>query len=212
MPGLTRGSGHRCDASDDRTFYPNEERHSFFGGVSFDPGGAVSFDAQGFYTHRVNEGNGGPATATATIAPINPFAPGFVFNPFYRSTGDANAFGAQSVSMDFTPVLGDRTDQRVTLETWGITPSVTADLGAGWQLRWFGNYGRGRSEVANEKIDDGTLSTLVLTGAFDPYNLSNPANAAAIPTLRALDYGLGKNELINSRAVAGRHVVNAAGW
>jgi len=103
--------------------------------------------------------------------------------------------------MDFASVLGNRTDQRAELDTWGLTPSITAELGGSWQLRVFANYGRGRSEVANEGIDDGALSNLVLTGAFDPYNLGNPINAAAIPTLRKLDYGSGKNELVNSRAV-----------
>jgi iron complex outermembrane receptor protein len=33
LPGLTAGSGNRCDQSDNRTFYPNEQRHSFFGGT-----------------------------------------------------------------------------------------------------------------------------------------------------------------------------------
>lgn len=211
LPNLTLGTGNRCDLSDNRTFYPSEKRHSLFGGASYDDGGRVSFDLKGFYTHRVNEGNGGPLTATATIAPVNPFAPGLVFNPFYRSVGGANAFAAQSVSMDFTPVFGGSTNQRTALETWGFTPSMTADLGHTWQLRLFGNFGKGRSEVKNEKLDDGRLSTLVLTGQFDPYNLSNPANAAILPTLRALDYGLGKNELVNARAVVDGDLVTLPG-
>ncbi|CAN7606890.1 TonB-dependent receptor [Phenylobacterium sp. LjRoot219] len=201
LPGLTLGNGNRCDLSDNRTFYPTEKRHSLFGGAAYNNGGPVTFDLKGFYMHRVNEGNGGPLTGTATIAPVNPFAPGLVFNPFYRSVGGANAFAAQSVSMDFTPVFGGSTNQRTQLETWGVTPSMAADLGHGWQLRVLGNFGKGRSKVANEKLDDGTLSTLVLTGAFDPYNLSNPANAALLPGLPALDYGLGKNELVNGRVI-----------
>jgi iron complex outermembrane receptor protein len=201
LPGLTPGTGHRCDQSDHRTFYPDEQRHSFFGGVSLEPSDSIKLDVRAFYTHRVNEGNGGPAVSTATIAPVNPFAPGLVLNPLYRSTGDANAFSPQSVSMDFGSVLGSRTEQRAELDTWGITPSMTAELGGNWQLRLFANYGRGRSEVSNEGIDDGLLSNLVLTGAFDPYDLSSPTNSAALPGLRKLDYGLGKNELLNSRAV-----------
>lgn len=202
LPGLTAGNGNRCDISDDRTFYPSEDRHSVFAGLSMDDGGPVTVDIRAFYMNRANRGDGGPITATATIAPINPFVPGTVFNPYYRNTGDANSFQAQSVSMDFSSVLGRRTDQSTRLETWGFTPSMSADLGDGWQLRWLGNYGYGRSEVANQKIDDGALSTLVLTGNFDPYNLSNPANAAALPLIsNFLDYGLGKNEMINTRVV-----------
>lgn len=211
LPNLTLGAGNRCDLSDNRTFYPTEKRHSLFGGAAYDNGGPVTFDLKGFYMHRVNEGNGGPLTATATIAPVNPFAPGLVFNPFYRSVGGANAFAAQSVSMDFTPVLGSSSNQRTALETWGFTPSMAADLGHGWQLRVLGNFGKGRSEVKNEKLDDGTLSTLVLTGAFDPYNLANPANAAVLPTLRALDYGLGKNELVNGRVILDGDLVTLPG-
>ena len=202
LPGLTLGSGNRCDVSDNRTFYPSEQRHSLFAGLSFDDGGPITFDVRAFYMNRVNKGDGGPVTATATIAPINPYAAGTVFNPYYRNTGDANSFQAQSVSMDFSSLLGEHTKQSTKLETWGITPTMTADLGSGWQLRWLANFGRGRSEVANQKIDDGTLSTLVLTGNFDPYNLSNPANAAVLPLIsNFLDYGLGKNEMINTRVV-----------
>lgn len=202
LPGLTRGTGNRCDVSDARTFYPSEERHSVFAGLSLDSGGPITFDVRAFYMNRVNKGDGGPITATATIAPINPFVPGTVFNPYYRNTGDANSFQAQSVSMDFSPLLGRHTSQRTALETWGFTPSMSADLGSGWQLRWLGNYGRGRSEVRNQKIDDGTLSTLVLTGNFDPYNLSNPVNSAVLPLIsNFLDYGLGKNEMMNTRVV-----------
>jgi iron complex outermembrane receptor protein len=202
LPGLTPGNGNRCDVSDGRTFYPSEERHSVFTGFSYDAGGPITFDARAFYMNRVNKGDGGPVTATATIAPVNPFAPGLVFNPYYRNTGDANSFKAQSVSMDFSSILGSHTRQSTRLETWGFTPSMTADLGNDWQLRWLGNYGRGTSRVANQKINDGTLSNLVLTGNFDPYNLSNPANAAVLPLFTDfLDYGVGKNELINTRLV-----------
>ncbi|WP_054441799.1 TonB-dependent siderophore receptor [Novosphingobium sp. ST904] len=143
LPGLTAGSGNRCDVSDNRTFYPSERRHSVFTGLSFDDGGPVTFDVRAFYMNRVNKGDGGPVTATATIAPINPFVPGTVFNPYYRNTGDANSFQAQSVSMDFSSLLGEHTRQSTRLETWGVTPTLTADLGSGWQLRWLGNYGRG---------------------------------------------------------------------
>lgn len=202
LPGLTRGSGNRCDLSDGKTFYPSERRHSVFAGFSYDAGGSVTFDMRAFYMNRVNKGNGGPITASATIAPINPFAPGLVFNPYYRNTNDANSFQAQSVAMDFSSILGTRTSQSTRLETWGFTPSMTADLGDKWQLRWFGNYGRGTSRVANQKIDDGTLSNLVLTGNFDPYNLRNPANSADLALVsNFLDYGVGKNELVNSRLV-----------
>ncbi|TCM15341.1 iron complex outermembrane receptor protein [Novosphingobium sp. PhB165] len=202
LPGLTLGTGNRCDISQNRTFYPSETRHSVFAGMSYDDGGPVTFDMRAFYMNRVNKGDGGPVTATATIAPVNPYAPGIVLNPFYRNTGDANSFAPQSVSMDFSSILGDHTSQSTRLETWGFTPSATADLGHGWQLRWLANYGRGRSEVANQKIDDGTLSGLVLTGNFDPYNLSNPANSAVLPLIsNFLDYGLGKNEMVNTRLV-----------
>src|SRR6202008_3967765 len=120
-----------------------EQRHSVLGGFTFEPAGPITFDLRGFYTHRVDEGDGGPLTATATIAPINPFAATLTPNPFYRSTGDANAFQAQSVSMDFSSILGAHSNQRTQLDTWGVTPTVTADLGHGWQLRLLGNYGRG---------------------------------------------------------------------
>ncbi|WP_395397969.1 TonB-dependent receptor [Novosphingobium sp. BL-8A] len=203
LPDLTLGNGNRCDLSDNRTFYPSERRHSVFAGLSVDTGGPVTFDMRAFYMNRVNKGDGGPLTATATIAPVNPYAPTLVPNPFYRNTGDANSFQPQSVSMDFSSILGTHSSQSTRLETWGFTPSFTADLGGGWQVRWLGNYGRGISKVENDKIDDGTLSTLVLTGNFNPYNLSDPANAATIPLIsNFLDYGLGKNELINTRVVA----------
>lgn len=201
LPNLTLGTGNRCDLSDNRTFYPSEERHSVLAGFNFEPAGPIRFDFRAFYTHRENEGNGGPFTGTATIAPVNPFAPVLTPNPFYRSVGGANAFAAQSVSMDFGSVLGTA-NQRTTLETYGFTPSITADLGHGWQMRAFINFGRGRSEVANEKINDGVLSNLVLTGRFNPYNLSDPANAPLLPLIADhLDYGLGENELLNGRVV-----------
>lgn len=212
LPGLVAGTGNRCDLSDNRTFYPSERRHSVFAGLSFDTGGPVTFNVKGFYTRRTNTGDGGPLTATATIAPINPYAPGFVLNPYYQSTSDANAFQAQSVSMNFAPITGDHSHQSTRLETWGFTPSMEADIGNGWRVTWLANYGQGRSEVANERLNDGTLSGLVLTGNFNPYNLSAPANAFVLPLVTDyLDYGLGKNEMANTRLVVDGSLVTLPG-
>lgn len=198
LPGLTSGTGNRCDTSQSLAVFPRTERHSVYGGIAIDDGGPVSFNLRGFYTHRVNETDQGPLTASVTIAPVNVFTG--ALNTLYRNVD--GTFGPQTVAFNLAPITGASNKGRVTLDTWQIAPTMSADLGSGFQLRTLFSYGRGISKVRTPLVDGGVLSNATLGAQLDPYNLSAPGNAAILAA--ATNYGentRGINELVNTRVV-----------
>lgn len=203
LPDLTPGVANRCDVDDAATIYPYERRHSLFVGFMQELGDATELDVRAYYTNRINRSDGGPLSTTASIFPTS---------PFYRSTGDANAGQRQTVSLDFSPVLGDSTLQQVELETWGVAPELTVDFGSDWQLRGLLNYGRGVSTVHNHMVNTGLFAQQVAMGVINPYDLAAPSNAAALePVINWSNYGKGEHELANVRAVVDGGLFNLPG-
>jgi len=194
LPALAAGTSNRCDNSDDKTFFPSEERHSIYAGLSIDDGGPVTFNLRGFYTNRVNKSNLGPYTGSTTISPSS---------PYYRNIAGADADAVQTVFYNFASATGDNVSARAELETWQIAPSMTADLGGGWQLRTLFTYGKGVNRITNSLLDTGMLANLVAAGQFNPYDTASPVNTPYISELTNYgEYAFGRNELANARVTA----------
>jgi iron complex outermembrane receptor protein len=193
LPGLTPGIGNHCDNNELVTIYPSERRHSAFVGFTQNVTDDIEVGIKAFYTNRYNVSDGGVLPASVSIAPTN---------PFYRSTGDANAGRAQTLNASFAPVAGTSTFQDLRLETWGIAHDVTAQLGGGWRARALFNFGRAASTVHSDLANATAFQAAVTAGTINPYDLGAPGNAAALATvLNWRNYGKGKQELINYRAV-----------
>ncbi|MBB5686354.1 TonB-dependent receptor domain-containing protein [Sphingobium boeckii] len=193
LPSLTAGLGNRCDLQRTKALFPSESRHSVFLGFNVDLSDTVTFDTRLFYANRRSINDGGPLVGSATLTSTN---------PFYRDSGDANTGRAETVLFNFAPVLGEHNYTRTSLETWGVTNTISARLSDSWEWRALFNYGEGKSEAIGGAAATGVLAAAVTAGRFNPFNLADPINQ---PVLNAYanyrDYALGRNFLTNGRVV-----------
>jgi iron complex outermembrane receptor protein len=169
-PGLVPGSINACDTQRTGTLYPRQTRNSVYTGVSKDFGDKVKFDARAFYTERDTWASGGALRASANLPATNPFyvtVPGHAGQP-------------ENVSFDFGPVYGDSGRETSKLKEWGVTPSVTAELGHGWEVRGLLNFGGSHSNFTTAGVNNALLtqyaSGATAATALNPFNLgaTNP--------------------------------------
>ena len=194
------GTANQCDLSDYASVYPENERHSVFAGLEQQLTDSLKFDLRGFYTHRDtyqsqgifhSNANIGPSFVSSSLTPFpqqsNYFtSPGSFFEVHQVSFG----WGADQAS-----------NQRIALDAWGITPTVTLDMGSNWQLRTMLNYGQSETEQRTINVNGTALTNAIRAGLFNPYDisLSNPDALAAITNYGS--YGNTRQEQFNARAI-----------
>jgi iron complex outermembrane recepter protein len=209
LPGRVAGTVNRCDTSDFAAFWPEMRRHSVFAGVSLE-GETVQFDVRGFYAHRLSRARRGPLTTpSASITPANPF---YVDIPGATTTGRT-----QTVAFDWSPVFGNDAVDDSTLEAWGVTPTMSIDMGSGWQLRWLANYGRSTSINRNTGLNT-TLLNSALAGmtsqtAINPYDVASTPNKQLLQSIgNYLSlYAEAQQELINTRLIVDGSLLSLPG-
>lgn len=184
VPSAVPGTGNRCDNFLNRTFFPESSRHSAMVGMSADISDAITFDVRAYYANRKSIADGG----------VQDFS--VVVNPLYQT----------SVVGNFSNLFGTHNYSRTTLETWGITPQLTADLGSDWRMVAFYNYGKGTSRYQS----NGGIDTLALQAAFDAGNFNpftatfaNTTNGQAALAAQQNRFGLNQaiDEIHNGRVV-----------
>ena len=112
---------------------PEETRHAFSAGLSQDFGESLKFDLRGLYSKRENIGNAGPIRTSAATTSAT---------PTYVNLPSPDTNRPQNVLFTYGPVLGSETREETTiLESWQVTPKLSWDIGAGWQLRGLASYG-----------------------------------------------------------------------
>lgn len=111
VPSAVPGLGNRCDIYRPRTYFPSESRHSAMAGLNVDLSDSITFDVRAYYMNRQSGSDSGPLVYSLPI----------------------NAFGG-TVDGNMSPSLGDSSYARTSLDTWGITPKLTARLGDAWRL------------------------------------------------------------------------------
>lgn len=172
--GLAAGPNY-CAVNAYDTLTPAQELHSGFATFSQDLSDSLKFEMTGFYTHKVQEANTGPFTATSTVTAAN---------PVYRAT--ASLPGTHQVAYNLASVFGYEAGiSRTTLTTWQINPELSYNFGdSGWQVRLSGGYGESSVGVFQQRLDAVTLPSLVATGAVNPYNILASTNLAGLRALR----------------------------
>jgi iron complex outermembrane receptor protein len=191
----------QCDDNDNRTFYPSERRHSVLAGVSQDFTDALTFDMRAFYTHRRTTQTNGPFQQSSSISNnvLNAFFPTRRIGTEPAPTSAVPNPSAQTVSYQFADA--DVAEQNVTLETWGLTPTITADLGGGWQLRVLGSYSRSDTKSIIETFNTTALTNAINNGLFNPYDPSVSSPAALGVILNDQGYARTRQRLADARAV-----------
>ena len=186
---------NQCDANDFAALYPRETRHSALASISQQFGERITVDLRGFYTKRKTHLVAGPfrQTAGVSVATLNTFFP-------TRRTGREPTTGsAQSVQYQIGPT--DASGQDIDLETWGLTPTLTADLGGGWQLRALGSYGRSDTVSIQRTVNTATINNAINAGLFNPYDPAGSDPAAVAAILNNQTYGRGRQRLADARLI-----------
>jgi iron complex outermembrane receptor protein len=199
--GGTTPVNQGCDSSDFATIYPASERHSVFAGLTQQLDDSLLFELKAYYTNRKTHILGGPNRASAFIAAIPAFVPTSISSPFYG----ANAFSfAERVYFAWGP--NDAQRSNVTVETWGVTPTLTKTFGDnGLRLRVMGNYGESSTRFISTGINGTALNNAIVAGAINPFNLNDPATPNAAAALAQAtnfqSFSTGRQRLINARAI-----------
>lgn len=198
-PAAVAGTSNQCDSSDDATVYPEESRHSALVSAFQDLTDSVGLELKGFVTQRDIDLNNGPYRYTQSVA--GPTAS--------RYFNEHNVGTNQSVSGQFGALDAQR--QGIGLETWGITPTLTVDLGASWQLRVVASHSRSKTTSHSGGLNTTALSRATAAGVFNPYDpaSSDPAALAAITNYEV--YGETKQRLTDARAVIDGDVLTLPG-
>jgi iron complex outermembrane receptor protein len=210
LPNRVPGTRSTCDFTDNISVFPSSQRHSLFGAFNQDVSDSIELDVRAFYTKRKSvistdlnqDGNFfSISPQTGTITPSNPY-----YVPIDPDPGE------QSVAFSYAGVFNDKGYN--DLDEYGVTTTVTADIGGDWQLRALGNWGRSHVEASTPMLDT-AAQTAALAGttfatALNPYNpgASNPAVLAGI---YQTSFSPATQELLNFRGIFDGTVVTLPG-
>lgn len=193
------GTANQCDNSDSASVYPANKRHSIFLGVSQQLSDSVRFDVRGFYTNRQSYLSLGDYHTNVNIGFVDAALTPFPQQSTYYPVPPPFGFQIHNVNFAWGPDQGQ--NQRISLKTWGFTPTITADLGANWQLRVLANYGESTTEQHTTSINSAVLSARITAGLINPYNIgsSNPAALAEVTNWEV--FGRTRQTQTNVRAI-----------
>ena len=116
-------------------------------------------------------------------------------SPFYRSIGGGS--GPQTVNFNYGQVADE--SGKTTISEWGLTPTLRLDIGAGWQARLLGHYGRSDTTGYEFILATGAQAA-INAGLLNPYNLTASA-PGAFNNIFAENYQTSRQEIIDTRLV-----------
>lgn len=197
--GGTTPPNQGCDASDYATVFPASQRHSVFAGLTQRLDDTLSFELTAYYTNRKTQIQNGPYRTSVLVASIPAFVPTSVGSPF-KPVGTPFA---SNVYFQWGP--NDARQSDIELETWGVTPTFTKDLGSSFRLRLMGNYGESTTTFTSAGINGTALRQAISDGDLNPFNLDDPATPDAAAILDEVtnfgSFAKGRQSLLNARAI-----------
>jgi iron complex outermembrane recepter protein len=183
---------NQCNNALGASLYPSERRDSVFARVAQDVGPVVKVDVTGYFTESLVGVDNGPYQALSPTA-VTPASPFFASHQIGSETSQDLYFQING------PGIGA---QQIKLDTFGITPSVSADLGGTWQLRLLTNFGESTTTNQAQAANTAALSNAINAGLFNPYDpaSSSPAALSAINNFQT--YGHAFQRLEDVRLIA----------
>jgi iron complex outermembrane recepter protein len=208
-----------CDESDNVSMYPGERRHSFYAGYSQDLGSRNKFDVRGFVMDRkatqtqgdflasqvvssLNFATLGPLAALAGLAPYSPFTASHIINPAGLCLGAIGVpIPCELQQVWFRWGGPDAQHQDISLKTWGVAPTLTTDLGHGWQLRSLASFSYSRTQQVTR--EPASTTNAIVAGLFNPYDWasSDPATLNALINFGGSSFGITRQRMLNIREV-----------
>jgi iron complex outermembrane receptor protein len=167
-------TGTGCDQVLAGTYLPSLKRTNVFASVTNAFSDSIDLRITGYWTKRdlglpvyalgyTSKGSGISTAAqlTAAFPAALATAPGRVF---VVPEGTGFALGPNSAYVN--------TPQKITDETWGITPELTIKLGSNWALRSSVHYGRSKDATHFPGLNQAQIDTYVTGGQIVPTNIA----------------------------------------
>ena len=194
QPALLPNTLNQCDSDLYNDLVPSELQNTVFVSGSQSLSSRLQFDVTGYWTDRLTRSlSPQDATTGATITALN---------PYFHSIGGALA---ETASYSYASVYGNTLTNSTDLDEFGITPTLTYDLGNGWEAKALANYGRSDTEVHEPQInavaEAAALAGTTTATALDPYDLgmTDPSVLNAIHNYE--DYGRNIQQLAEGRVI-----------
>lgn len=219
LPGRVAGTMTNCDNTDDKTFFPEVERHSVYGRLTQDLTESITFGLSAIYTKRESishsdpestESDGGGKSAVICAPDISAetcAGLGGVVYSGYIPVGPDDS-GLQQVKFNYAGLMDN--EQSNELELFQVTPSFTFDLMGEWQLKALASYGKSTTDSYYQQIDASKQPALIAAGVLNPYS-PRSASRSDLESLFVDSIGDGTQELVNARVVADGGVFEISG-
>ena len=201
---FTVNAANDCDGSDYATVFPESKRHSVFAGLTQQLDDSTSIEIRGYYTKRSTHiQNGGFGYQYSYSAQQGTPAPA----PY--NTAAITADNSQTVYGQLGP--NGAATANISIETWGITPTVTKDLDGNFQLRVLGSYGESDNSFISHIVNPDAVNRAVSLGQFNPYrpDLASPTVVGAMTNFENFNHT--RQNFYNARAVVDGSLFTMAG-
>lgn len=200
-----KNTANQCDLTDEAGMYPEQRRHSVYAGLNQQLSDSIELDVRAFYYKKDSEFSLGQFSSSINVVSATALGAfglaqfGFTSSPFRVSP---TGYFAETQAVNFALGPQNLSIQNVGLEAWGITPTITANLGSGWRLKALVGYSASNSEQITSRLAPvGVIAPLVASGEFNPYD-AGASSAATIAKLTNWEtYGRAKQSQFNARAI-----------
>ncbi len=187
--------GEACDVDGASALLPNQERDNIYAGITQNFGENMSLNVKSYYMNRSTSYSRYPLGGT--VSEPSPTELGLV------GTEMGELFDTSAVGFSFAPNSAYRErDLEVDIETWGITPELTIDLGNSWQLRNTLHYGESDNVVDQPEVNDAKLNQYVADGQFNAGDVAAVDPAIVADILDFVLYDKVEHELFFVRSIA----------
>lgn len=157
--------GDPCDISGKSALLPEQQRDNVYGSIAQDFSDNISFGVKAYYMNRLTTYSRYPLGDSITGQ--TPTELGLVG----EETGEL--YDQPAVGFSYAPNAAYRhRKQEVEIETWGITPELTIDLGSNWQSRNILHFGRSENSVIEPDSNRSKLLDYIDDGLVDPLNIA----------------------------------------
>lgn len=183
------GAAPRCDATDNTSLVPEEERYNVFGYVEQELGDNLKFSMDALWSRRSSKIYSDIANITGSYV-ITPA------NPFFRPVGGSTR---QTVALNYGRAIGVNRVSPQVYSQYQFAPSLVWTANDNWQVRTDFLYGRSISKVHDRTGVNGAALT---STNFNPYD---PAQTDAAVRSALADYELysrGVNTITSGTLVA----------
>jgi iron complex outermembrane receptor protein len=157
--------GDPCDIEGKSPLIPEQQRDNVYVGITQNFGDAVTLDVKSYFMNRITSYSSYPRGDTISGPSPNELG--------LTGTFVGELYDSASVGFSYAPNAGYKNlDREIEIETWGITPELTIDLGNTWQSRNTLHYGRSDNSISTPGSNRIKLSEAVEAGLIDPLNIA----------------------------------------